>query len=207
MTTAGDNITKANIVASMETIRNLYNTDIFWFSNTVTVTVIDGVETETTTTNHPFQTDITGGDAGGYAIGSLSSDISDVNITASTLVANFRGYANLLSRIRSVRLQKWYQNQGDPRSSLQYDQTNITNLNDTYSFNNTVTVIDGVETTASMDEIGTDIPLTGENIDASVLDNFVDSLSTAINEHRTNTVLIEEFYCHSNCHGSCHGSL
>jgi hypothetical protein len=189
MTTAGDNITKTNIVASMETIRNLYNTDIFWFSNTVTV--IDGVET--TTTNHPFQTDITGGDAGGYAIGSLSSDISDVNITASTLVANFRGYANLLSRIRSVRLQKWYQNQGDPRSSLQYDQTNITNLNDTYS--------------ASMDEIDTDIPLTDGSIDASALDNFVDSLSTAINEHRTNTVLIEEFYCHSNCHGSCHGSL
>ena len=190
MTTAGDNITKANIVASMESIRDTYNTDIVWYSGTTT-TIVDDVET--TAINHPFQTDITGGDDGGSAIGSLSSDISDVNITASTLVANFRGYANFLSRIRIVRLKKWYQNQGDVRSALQYDETEITNLNADYA--------------ASMDEIGTDIPLTGDSIDASALDNFVDSLSTAINDHRTNTVLIEEFYCHSNCHGSCHGSL
>jgi hypothetical protein len=44
-------------------------------------------------------------------------------------------------------------------------------------------------------------------IDASDLDDFVGVLSTTINANRTNTVLIEEFYCHSNCHGSCHGSL
>ena len=190
MTTAGDNITKANIVASMESIRDTYNTDIVWYSGTTT-TIVDGVET--TTNNHPFQTDITGGGNTGHATGSLSSDISDANVTASTIVANFRGYANLLSRIRSVRLQKWYQNQGDIRSSLTYDETNITNLKADYA--------------ADMSTTGSSVPSSESNVDASDLDDFVSSLSTAINTHRTTTVLIEEFYCHSNCHGSCHGSL
>ena len=176
MTTAGDNITKANIVASMEAIRNTYNTGIVWHSG-----------------NQPFQTDITGGNASGYATGSFSSDISDANVTASTIVANFRGYANLLSRIRSVRLQKWYQIQGDVRAQLNSDETNITNLKADYA--------------ADMSATGSSIPSSGTNVDASDLDNFVTSLSTAINTHRTNTVLIEEFYCHSNCHGSCHGSI
>ena len=176
MTTAGDNITKANIVASMEAIRNTYNTGIVWHSG-----------------NQPFQTDITGGDDTGYATGSFSSDISDANVTASTIVANFRGYANLLSRIRSVQLKKWYQIQGDVRAQLNSDETNITNLKADYA--------------ADMNTVGTNVPSSGNNVDASDLDDFVTSLSTAINNHRTSTVLIEEFYCHSNCHGSCHGSI
>ena len=176
MTTAGDNITKANIVASMEAIRNTYNAGIVWHSG-----------------NQPFQTDITGGNASGYATGSFSSDISDANVTASTIVANFRGYATLLSRIRSVRLKKWYQIQGDVRAQLNSDETNITNLTADYA--------------ADMNAVGSSIPSSGTNVDASDLDDFVTSLSTAINNHRTTTVLIEEFYCHSNCHGSCHGSI
>ena len=176
MTTAGDNITKANIVASMEAIRNTYNAGIVWHSG-----------------NQPFQTDITGGDATGYATGSFSSDISDANVTASTIVVNFRGYATLLSRIRSVNLKKWYQIQGDVRAQLNSDETNITNLKADYA--------------ADMSATGSSIPSSGTNVDASDLDDFVTSLSTAINNHRTTTVLIEEFYCHSNCHGSCHGSL
>jgi len=174
MTTAGDNITKANIVASMEAIRNTYNAGIVWHSG-----------------NQPFQTNITGGDASGYATGSFSSDISDANVTASTIVANFRGYANLLSRIRSVRLQKWYQNGGDVRSSLQFDETQITNLNDSY--------------TGAIG--GTNAPTSDAVVSASNLDAFVQSLSTDINTNRTTTITIEEFYCHSNCHGSCHGSI
>jgi len=175
MTTAGDSITKANIVASMAALSSTYNTGIVWGTH-----------------NQPFQTDITGGNASGYTQ-TLEADISDTNITASTIVANFRGYANLLSRIRSVRLQKWYQIQGDVRAQLNSDQTNITNLKADYA--------------ANMNTIGTNVPSSGNNVDASDLDDFVNSLSTAINNHRTNTVLIEEFYCHSNCHGSCHGSI
>jgi hypothetical protein len=175
MTTAGDNITKANIVASMAALSSTYNTGIVWGTH-----------------NQPFQTDITGGNASGYTQ-TLEADISDTNITASTIVANFRGYANLLSRIRSVQLKKWYQIQGDVRAQLNSDETNITNLKADYA--------------ADMNTTGSSVPSSETNVDASDLDDFVTSLSTAINNHRTNTVLIEEFYCHSNCHGSCHGSL
>jgi hypothetical protein len=173
MTTAGDSITKANIVASMAALSSTYNTGIVWGTH-----------------NQPFQTDITGGNASGYSQ-TLEADISDTNITASTLTTNFRAYATLLSRIRSVQLKKWYQNQGDIRSSLQSDETQITNLNATYAVG-----VDGI--------VG---PSSDNTIDASDLDDFVGVLSTTINANRTNTVLIEEFYCHSNCHGSCHGSL
>jgi hypothetical protein len=171
MTTAGDSITKANIVASMAALSSTYNTGIVWGTH-----------------SQPFQTDITGGNASGYSQ-TLEADISDTNITASTITTNFRAYATLLSRIRNVRLLKWYQVQGDPRNTLNYDATNITNLNNAYR----------VDMTGG--------PASENVIDASDLDDFVNALSTAINNNRTSTVTIEEFYCHSNCHGSCHGSL
>lgn len=174
MTTAGTNITKTSIVASMEAVRNAYNSGIVWHSG-----------------NQPFQTNITGGDASGYSTESFSAAISDVNVTASTIVNNFRTYATLLSRIRSVRLLKWFQFQGDPRARLDFDQTNITNLNGNYA--------------AGMD--GSSVPSATAVISGSEVEAFVQSLSAAINANRTSTVTIEEFYCHSNCHGSCHGSI
>lgn len=174
MTTAGTNITKANIVASMEAVRNAYNSGIVWHSG-----------------NQPFQNNITGGDSSGYSLESFSSAISDTNVTASTIVNNFRQYASLLSRIRLVRLLKWFQIQGDPRARLDFDQTNMTNLDGNYA--------------AGMG--GSNVPSTGVLISGSELQAFVDSLSAAINSNRNNTVTIEEFYCHSNCHGSCHGSI
>jgi hypothetical protein len=173
MTTSGVNITKANITASMEALKS-FNSGIVWHSG-----------------NQPFQNNITGGDTTGYATQSFAAEISDANVTASTIVNNFRGYSNLLSRIRSVRLQKWFQIQGDGRAQLDYDYTAITNLNANYAAN----------------IVGTNVPASDSVVSASDLDAFVASLSTAINNHRTSTVLIEEFYCHSNCHGSCHGSL
>lgn len=174
MTTAGTNITKNNIVASMEAVRDAYNVGIVWHSG-----------------NQPFQTNITGGDATGYALGSFSSAISDTNVTASTIVNNFRQYANLLSRIRQVRLLKWFQIQGNTRARLDFDQTNITNLNGNYAAN----------------IVGTNVPDTGVVVSGANLEAFVASLSSAINTNRTSTVTIEEFYCHSNCHSSCHGSI
>ena len=171
MTTAGDSITKATITASMEALKS-YNSGIVWGSH-----------------SQPFQTDITGGNATGYATQNYADEISDTNITASTITTNFRAYATLLSRIRSVRLLKYFQIQGDVRARLDYDQTNITNLNNDYR----------VDMTGG--------PASNNIIDASDLDDFVSALSTAINNNRTSTVTIEEFYCHSNCHGSCHGSI
>lgn len=178
MTTAGDNVTKANIVASMAALSSTYNSGIVWASN-----------------NNPFQTDITGGTTSGYSQ-TLENDISDENITASTLTTNFRAYAKLLSRIRIVRLLKYYQIQGDTRARVDYDNSQITNLTSAYDAD-----------AFSVSLQGTNIPSSGNTVSASELDAFVASLSTAINTNRSSQVTIEEFYCHSNCHGSCHGSL
>ena len=177
MTTAGDNITKANITEAMDNIKNSYCSGIGWGTNA-----------------QPFQTDITGGSTGGYTM-DMPADISDTNVTASTIINNFRTYANLLSRIRNVRLLKYYQIGGDVRARLDYDVSNITNLNANYAWPR-----------GDIDAGG--IGVGGEdNINVAQLNRFVNYLSDNINAYRNSTVTIEEFYCHSNCHGSCHGSL
>jgi hypothetical protein len=177
MTTAGDVITVENITASARTL-SAYNAGIVWHA-----------------ANNPFTQapQIAAGDATGYP--TLYGDpITDTNITASTILLNFSAYATQLSRIRNVRLLQWYQIQGDPRASLSYDNTQLTHLNSDYQNTLVGAVIDWMPRA--------DIP-----IDATQLDNFVSALSTQINTYRGSTVVVEEFYCHSNCHGSCHGSL
>jgi hypothetical protein len=174
MTTAGDNITVANITANVRTL-SAYNGGIVWHAG-----------------NNPFAQNpaipLAGGNASGYP--TLYGDpITDTNITASTITANFRAYATQLSRIRNVRLLQWYQVQGDPRNTLNYDNTALTSLNSDYQWN------------------PGGGPAAGDTISASALDTFVSELSTGINNYRVSTVTVEEFYCHSNCHGSCHGSL
>ena len=170
-------ITKTNIVDSMNYWRTRWNEGIVWHSG-----------------NNPFtQSNPIGGDATGYANQNLADDISDTNITASTLSLNFRTYANLLSRIRYVKLQKWYQNGGDVRSSLQSEETQVTNLNSDYGYDPNL--------------MNTNAPESDTIVTASALDLFVTTLATTIETNRNATVTIEEFYCHSNCHGSCHGSI
>jgi hypothetical protein len=178
MTTAGDNITVANITATARTLAG-YNVGIVWHAG-----------------NNPFQNTaipLAGGNATGYP--TLYGDpITDTNITASTLTTNFRAYATQLSRIRNTRLLKWYQIQGDVRASLSSDESNITNLNSDYQYD----FIANATGTA---------PAVGSVISASALDAFVNELVTVISNQRSTVVTVEEFYCHSNCHGSCHGSI
>jgi hypothetical protein len=177
MTAAGNNITKANITEAMAAVKLTYCAGIGWGTNA-----------------QPFQTDITGGSTGGYTF-DMPADISDTNVTASTIINNFRSYANLLSRIRNVRLIKYYQQQGNQRARTDFDQTTVTNLNANYAWPR-----------ADIDAGG--IGVGGEaNINVAQLNRFVTYLSDNISAYRNNTVTVEEFYCHSNCHGSCHGSI
>ena len=179
MTTTGDSITKASFVAGMASLYTAYNRNIVWHSE-----------------NNPFQNTaipLAGGNANGYAH-ITESDISDTNVTASTITTNFRAYATQLSRIRNARLLKWYQIQGDVRASLSSDVSNITSLNSDFQYDFVATAYGAGPSSDTL-------------VSASALDSFVSALSTEINANRTSTVTIEEFYCHSNCHGSCHGSI
>jgi hypothetical protein len=185
MTTADTTITKANIVEQFKTIRDTYNAGIVWHTgnNPFTPSSNGG-------NNYGGNVSPLGGNASGYATGSIENNISDSDIVASTIVTQFRDYAKALSRIRRVRLLKYYNTNGS--QSLTYDQTNITNLNSNYQ--------------ALMD-VNVSNVTAGETISASNLDTFVSNLSTAINTNRTTTVTLIEYYCHSSCHSSCHGSI
>jgi hypothetical protein len=58
-----------------------------------------------------------------------------------------------------------------------------------------------------MDNVGISGVDAGQLIVGGNVDQFVNNLSTAINNARNSTLTFEEFYCHSSCHSSCHGSI
>jgi hypothetical protein len=194
MTTAGSDITKASITAQMDSIRDTYNAGIVW-----------------STTTHPFQNAQTGrtyywnnygnvtgtfpveGTATGLTT-DFAAAITDTNVTASTIITQFRAYAVTLSKVRKARLRKFFNTNGTIATTPFYDTTNVTNLKQaTYS--------------VSMNAV-TAPTISGNNtISAADLDAFVAALSTAISTNRNATLDFQERYCHSSCHSSCHGSI
>jgi hypothetical protein len=194
MTTAGTNITKANIVSSFKSMRDSYNTGIVWHSG-----------------SHPFnanaentyngavndRTNPASGPSAGHATGNIENNITDANVTASTIVNQFRNYATALSRIRRARLVRYFSSSfpANIRAGLSvtFDQTNVTSLDGKFA--------------TSMDNVGISGVDAGQLIVGGNVDQFVNNLSTAINNARNSTLTFEEFYCHSSCHSSCHGSI
>jgi hypothetical protein len=194
MTTAGTNITKANIVSSFKTMRDSYNTGIVWHSSTSPFTpsqenTYNGVVNDR---DNPAS-----GTSSGYALGDLENNISDANVTASTIVNEFRGYASALSRIRKARLIKYYSTTfpADARaeSRVDYDQTEVASLAEKYA--------------TSMNDVGVANVSSAQLISGANINQFVTNLSDAINAARNNTLTFKEYYCHSSCHSSCHGSI
>lgn len=194
MTTAGTTITKANIVSSFKTMRDTYNTGIVWHSTNSPFTpnqenTYNGVVND--------RDDPAAGPSTGYALGNIEDNILDSNVTASTIVTQFRNYASALSRIRNARLIKYYSTtfprNDRAESRVDYDETRMTSLNAKYA-----TSMDAV----SISDVSSEQTITGSNIN-----QFVDNLSTAINNARGDTLTFKEYYCHSSCHSSCHGSI
>lgn len=194
MTTAGTNITKANIVSSFKTMRDTYNTGIVWHSSSHPFT--PSAENTYNGTNN-VRTNPASGTTSGFALGDLEDNITDANITASTIVTQFRNYASALSRIRRARLVKYYSTTfpANIRAGLSTssDVTQVASL--------------GSEYAVSMNEVGVANVSQNQLISGTNIDQFVTNLSNAINTARNNTLLFQEFYCHSSCHSSCHGSI
>jgi hypothetical protein len=194
MTTAGTNITKANIVASFKTMRDSYNTGIVWHSGSNPFTpsaenTYNGVVND--------RTNPASGASSGFATGNIENNITDANVTASTIVNQFRNYASALSRIRRARLIRYFSTtfprNDRAQSRVDFDQTQITSLDGKFA--------------TSMNNVGVANVAESQLIVGGNIDQFVNNLSTAINNARTSTLTFEEFYCHSSCHSSCHGSI
>jgi hypothetical protein len=194
MTTAGTNITKENIVSSFKTMRDTYNTDIVWHSSSNPFT--PSAE-NTYNGNNNVRTNPASGTTDGFALGDLENSITDATITASTIVNQFREYASALSRIRRARLVKYYSTTfpANIRAGLSTssDVTQVASL--------------GSEYAVSMSDVSVANVAENQLISGTNIDQFVTNLSNAINTARNNTVLFQEFYCHSSCHSSCHGSI
>jgi hypothetical protein len=194
MTTAGTNITKANIVSSFKTMRDTYNTGIVWHSGSSPFTPAQ----ENTYNNVVNDRDEpASGTSSGFALGNIEDNISDSNVTASTIVTQFRNYASALSRIRKARLIKYYSTtfpaNARAESQVNSDQTEVTSLAEKYA--------------TSMADVGVSNVSSAQLISGANINQFVTNLSNAINAARNDTLTFKEYYCHSSCHSSCHGSI
>lgn len=194
MTTAGTNITKANIVSSFKTMRDTYNAGITWHSAFSPFTpsaenTYNGVNND--------RANPASGTSAGFATGNIENNISDANITASTIVNQFREYATALSRIRNARLIKYYSTTFPTNIraglSVSYDQTQMASLDAKFA--------------TSMAGVGVANVATNQLILGSNINQFVNNLEVSIYTARNSTLTFEEFYCHSSCHSSCHGSI
>lgn len=197
MTTAGTNITKANIVSSFKTMRDTYNTniDVVWHSGNSPFTpsvenTYNGIDN--------VRTNPASGTTSGFALGDLEDNITDATVTASTIVNQFREYATALSRIRNARLVKYYAT----NSAAGYSRGGLSTLSDV-----TQVASLGSEYAVSMNSVSVANVSQNQLISGANINQFVTNLSNAINQARNNTVLFQEFYCHSSCHSSCHGSI
>lgn len=194
MTTAGNNITKANIVSSFKTMRDTYNTGIVWHSSSHPFN--PGAENTYNGVNND-RTNPASGPSTGFATGNIENNITDANVTAATIVNQFRNHASALSRIRRARLIRYFST-SFPRNiraglSVTFDQTQITSLDGKYA--------------TSMNNVGVANVATNQLIVGANINQFVNNLSAAINTARNSTLTFQEFYCHSSCHSSCHGSI
>ena len=182
MTTAGNNITKANIVDQFEAARNSINSLIVWSAGSHP---FNPAASNDYGSNNPAQ-------GGAEAVGELDPNIGDTIITASTIVNQFRNYSVALSRIRYCRLIRYYNTQGS--NGVTYDDTQITATGRT-------------DFQRGMDDVSVNDVAASNTISAGGIDAFVSNLSSTIAGHRNSTLTFSEYYCHSSCHGSCHGSI
>lgn len=111
---------------------------------------------------------------------STTADYPDTNVTASTIVNAYIYYAGIMSRVRSVRLLKYYNPSG-----YFYDATAYTSL----SGNQSAIGNPGI--------IGT-----GSTVSVSGLSSLLSNLYSQSVANRDSTLTYTEYWCHSSCHSS-----
>ena len=131
-------------------------------------------------------------DLGTNTLGTPSVDkITDSIITAAQLATVLVNYTSNLTKIRNVNLIQYENN-----TSEVSNQTVLAHLSsNTYEQTNTMSSLADANNVES-----------GVDVDASEFVDFTTALYNSWNSLKTNTVTVQEYYCHSSCHTSCHGS-
>jgi hypothetical protein len=122
-----------------------------------------------------------------YSTSTAADYVVGSRITASTLVNAWINYATVMSRVRSVRVVKYYAaGNGGTGAGNFYDQTHPMSLS---------TAQASISNTSSSYNIGS-----GKSVSASNLNSFVTNLASQVSASESSTVLYTETWCHSNCH-------
>lgn len=106
------------------------------------------------------------------------------NVSASATGALLQNTAIVLSRARSVRLIKYYNNSLAGVNSVFFDQTAISHLNSAYQLG------------------ATGVPNPSGTLSAGAFNSFVAQLEIAVTNHRNAQLIFTEQWCHSSCHSS-----
>lgn len=187
----GSKITKANMIGEFNSlVITARNNSIIWATG-------EGAWSEPSgTTGDPFYPNnslgtYVSGDAdplGSRTASSLNATSLTAKVNATNVYNSFVDTANAATNIRTVRLIKYYNDNGTYVSSFDYSRVG--------------SMSSGYLTTVT----SSSNPTAGTKIIASNLDAFVSSIVTSMNTIKAQTATFSEYYCHSSCHMSCHNA-
>lgn len=145
---------------------------------------------------YEFPPEYFGGD-GGKAIGINGNNIYADPINAATIYNALVAETNTYTRIRKLQAKMNVTGGGGntgsrPTAGIVYDYTNVANMNTNY-----------LQNIGSPDNRGV---ASGQNVSATNLENFFDTLRSAYNTKRDTVQTIQIDVCHASCHSSCHSS-
>ena len=187
----GSKITKANMISEFNSlVITARNNSIIWAQGEGAWVVPVGLTGDPFYPNNSLGT-FAGGSTdplGGRTAATLSAATLTAKVNATNIYNAFINTANAASNIRTVRLIKYYNDNGAYVNS--WDYTRVGSMSAAY-----------LTTVSSSSN-----PTAGAKIVAANLDSFVASIVTSMNTIKNTTATFNEYYCHSSCHVSCHNS-
>jgi hypothetical protein len=182
MTTPNTDITAASAVSNFQTlIRDpVNNISGKWTSSSHPGGVaITGYPTLSSATPSTLASALLAGDQ--ITTAPIASSIPAGDLNLATFRNILLNAASVLGQCRYATLNKYY---GSGASWIFYNtQSNYAHLNSSYA-------------------LAISTPYTSGDVSASVLDNYVLTLQTAVTNWRNTTVTFAEYWCHSNCHSN-----
>ncbi|MEI6421940.1 MAG: hypothetical protein WCP55_06950 [Lentisphaerota bacterium] len=189
--TTGTSITKSSLITAINAdVLNVSNALIQWYAGNSNLYPNYGPWSFVSRDYYPD---------GGTAVEGPSAlttpttaDIGDTLVTASTIYNTFVNYSNVFTRIRRVRILKYYNSGGT--YGLSFDQTAYISLNS--YFQGTVSVPAGDTANISSNHVAS----------AANMNQFINDLQLSLDGINKGTLTFREYYCHSSCHGNCHNN-
>lgn len=129
--------------------------------------------------------------------GPTTADLSSAAISATVLAQALQGWCLNYTRVRKFRFRRWSGMNGKA-GLADYDNTQITALNNTFIQTAAATDINSAATSSNV--------VAGQLVTAANFNNFVAQLYNKWDAYKNNTETYTFVYCHNSCHSNCHSS-